>query len=755
MRTILGIIIISIGIWASELEAQNYPGAPPGLESLTPRPSVAQPSLGDTPIVFDADTVYSLVAYTTRDLVIFNYLDDMFFYIYNSEGRLVDSAQLKRDQWHVSAYLQPGFYTIYSNQRFALLVGDPFSFGVQGFYAVDHYGRPLSTHLMTYFPLWYYGDERFIVFAYQDSTTFQLETLDNSYSVSGMLHRGEHFEVSDSLVNGKFLRVRSDKPVSALSYGDQGYYVPAANGTFIGTNFYGYSAYLGYWPNAVIAVAYQDSTEVIIRHTATRAILAKDTLQAGEVLNYTVEEPLYWTLESSQPVTVLNSPYGYYYSMYYYLIRHIDSTGTGVGTLFYCPVIASAWVSIYSQEDGNTVQVVDPSTEEVLATYQLDRGQWAYYYTMNKMVLRITGTQNLSVISWFGGSHGGDFSPLYFTKEPRLIDLAVKRHRMRFEPSDSLDFPGRSIRIGAWVYNLGRLPVEQAYLQFFDGPPEAGLPIAAPLIIERIEPGDSVEVYTQWSVPERPEYHHIYVKTWSEIGQERTLENNVAYQPLLQNSDLYMPVAVRWSSRPSLIRFRNNQPENKSLELFAELHNNSGMNLEWVSIQLNRPSGWSLADSSRDTVIVNGFGNGEKVSLSWKIRVDSLPDSDHAFYFSFLVIAGYLGNKTVKGLVHVAQVTAVDPAEEETFVSRFDLLPAYPNPFNPFTTVPFRIPRREHVVLEIYNIMGQRVATLLDREMSPGFYRIRFEPQQLGSGIYFIRMQAGAFQAVRKVVLMK
>jgi len=65
-----------------------------------------------------------------------------------------------------------------------------------------------------------------------------------------------------------------------LSYGDQGYFVPAENGTFTGTNFYGFAGYIGSWPNGIVVTAYSDSTNYLILNTVTG-----DTIQSG-VLNY-------------------------------------------------------------------------------------------------------------------------------------------------------------------------------------------------------------------------------------------------------------------------------------------------------------------------------------------------------------------------------------------------------------------------------------------------------------------------------------
>jgi hypothetical protein len=80
---------------------------------------------------------------------------------------------------------------------------------------------------------------------------------------------------------------------------------------------------------------------------------------------------------------------------------------------------------------------------------------------------------------------------------------------------------------------------------------------------------------------------------------------------------------------------------------------------------------------------------------------------------------------------------------------------AYPNPFNEISVIPFGVPEPSHVVIEVYNVLGQLVGILEDSDHSPGNYRIRWEARTVGSGVYFIRMQANTFSKVRKIVLLK
>lgn len=85
----------------------------------------------------------------------------------------------------------------------------------------------------------------------------------------------------------------------------------------------------------------------------------------------------------------------------------------------------------------------------------------------------------------------------------------------------------------------------------------------------------------------------------------------------------------------------------------------------------------------------------------------------------------------------------------------FSLAQNYPNPFNPLTKIKFSLPRGDKVKIELYNTIGQRVEILLNQPMKAGHHEIEFNAQNLSSGIYFYRIEAGEFQDVKKMVLLR
>lgn len=79
----------------------------------------------------------------------------------------------------------------------------------------------------------------------------------------------------------------------------------------------------------------------------------------------------------------------------------------------------------------------------------------------------------------------------------------------------------------------------------------------------------------------------------------------------------------------------------------------------------------------------------------------------------------------------------------------------YPNPFNPTTNINFALGKASDVKLVVYNVLGQKVVTLVDQRMNPGAYSVQFDASRFGSGIYFYRIKAGEFVSERKMVLLK
>jgi len=101
-------------------------------------------------------------------------------------------------------------------------------------------------------------------------------------------------------------------------------------------------------------------------------------------------------------------------------------------------------------------------------------------------------------------------------------------------------------------------------------------------------------------------------------------------------------------------------------------------------------------------------------------------------------------------------LTSTNAEKENDFLpGKFQLEQNYPNPFNPSTIIRYGLPKTTNVKLEVFDITGQIIEKLVDEEQPAGYYEINFNAQQLASGMYFYRIQAGSFNQVKKMILIK
>ena len=85
----------------------------------------------------------------------------------------------------------------------------------------------------------------------------------------------------------------------------------------------------------------------------------------------------------------------------------------------------------------------------------------------------------------------------------------------------------------------------------------------------------------------------------------------------------------------------------------------------------------------------------------------------------------------------------------------FGLNQNYPNPFNPSTRISFQVPEKSNVNVSVYDILGNKVTTLVNETKQPGQYDITFDASHLSSGVYFYKMQADKFEVTKKMTVIK
>jgi len=98
----------------------------------------------------------------------------------------------------------------------------------------------------------------------------------------------------------------------------------------------------------------------------------------------------------------------------------------------------------------------------------------------------------------------------------------------------------------------------------------------------------------------------------------------------------------------------------------------------------------------------------------------------------------------------------VTDVELDDFITdNYSLEQNYPNPFNPTTTINYSIPQRSSVILTLFDVLGRKVSTIVNKEQPQGNYEVEFDGKDFTSGIYFYRLQSGDFVETKKMILMK
>jgi hypothetical protein len=112
-----------------------------------------------------------------------------------------------------------------------------------------------------------------------------------------------------------------------------------------------------------------------------------------------------------------------------------------------------------------------------------------------------------------------------------------------------------------------------------------------------------------------------------------------------------------------------------------------------------------------------------------------------------------IDNSQISTSFSVNSTTGVE--EVVALPTEFSLSQNYPNPFNPSTSIKFGLPTASNVSLKVYNILGEEVASLVNKAMPAGYNTVTFDASKLGTGVYIYRIQAGNFVQVKKMMLVK
>ena len=120
---------------------------------------------------------------------------------------------------------------------------------------------------------------------------------------------------------------------------------------------------------------------------------------------------------------------------------------------------------------------------------------------------------------------------------------------------------------------------------------------------------------------------------------------------------------------------------------------------------------------------------------------------------------GQVGNNSHINKAGYWYISGVTPTNlEDPFGNlpvQFELSQNYPNPFNPVTNIKFALPTATQVRIDLFNVLGKRVHTLLDSKKPAGYHTITFDARRLASGIYFYTIKTKNFYQSKRMLLIK
>ncbi len=159
---------------------------------------------------------------------------------------------------------------------------------------------------------------------------------------------------------------------------------------------------------------------------------------------------------------------------------------------------------------------------------------------------------------------------------------------------------------------------------------------------------------------------------------------------------------------------------------------------------------WGIATSYSQGVAWSLFPTGFAVSRS---ATATLTSSVGATFVGF----SRVGSASISSGSLSGRIVAVTGVKESNSLlpREYTLYQNYPNPFNPSTTVRYDLPKATFVALNVFDVLGRHVSTIVNEEKPAGAYQVNVYTPNLPSGVYFYRIHAGDFVKTKKFILLK
>lgn len=268
---------------------------------------------------------------------------------------------------------------------------------------------------------------------------------------------------------------------------------------------------------------------------------------------------------------------------------------------------------------------------------------------------------------------------------------------------------------------------------------------------------DNIFTDTEGSVQELPDgnrvisWGHSYNPVVSEVTQQGSTILDLSYQYFIDN---YRAFKYQWKTN-----------------LFTT--NVDSLNFGKVSLGNSLTENITVYNPNNSAVTINQFYCSEpsfstnvnvpvtiqpKDSLIVPITFKPLQDGNYSNSFNIRNLESFQGEpQLIARQVILSGTTQNISSINSNLITpaKFDLSQNYPNPFNPTTKINYTLPHEGQVTIEVYDLLGNKIATLINENKPAGNYNVEFDGSRLSSGVYFYTMRSGNFIKTKKLILLK
>ncbi|MGK9475330.1 cohesin domain-containing protein [Melioribacter sp. OK-6-Me] len=162
---------------------------------------------------------------------------------------------------------------------------------------------------------------------------------------------------------------------------------------------------------------------------------------------------------------------------------------------------------------------------------------------------------------------------------------------------------------------------------------------------------------------------------------------------------------------------------------------------------------YEAEDPDGDPVTFKKISGPGAISIDGNFSWTPTPDQAGKSYVLMIEVSDGKLTAVSNKVIKVSDV--VTGVEEEGVPTEFKLLQNFPNPFNPTTVIKYGLPKEAHVRLTVYNVLGQEITTLVNKNQTAGYHRVSFDATDLNAGIYIYKLEAGDYVSIKKMILVK